>query len=174
MINTIVLRKHGTIASLLFDVPALAFLYFVPALSHLFAAPIYLLEPMRIVLILAIAHTQRNNAYIIALTLPLFSFIISSHPEIYKSLLIAAELLLNVILFFQLSKNFRNRFAVMLSSILISKIFYYMLKYFMINFGCIHSSLVTTPLLLQGITTLLFSVYIFFILPENRGEKEFH
>ncbi len=43
-------------------------------------------------LILAIAHTSRKNAYLIALTLPLFSLLISAHPSLIKTSLITGEL----------------------------------------------------------------------------------
>ena len=91
--------------SIVLDIFALAFIYFVPTISHLLNIPLYLIEPMRIMLILAIVHTSKKNAYIIALTLPLFSFLVSAHPNIFKVLLITAELVLNVWLFFELSKK---------------------------------------------------------------------
>jgi len=38
--------------TILFDILAILFIYFVPVLSHLTALPIYYFEPMRILLIL--------------------------------------------------------------------------------------------------------------------------
>ena len=106
MANTISLdRSNQHVKSALLDIFALVFVYFVPTLSHLAQLPLYLLEPMRIMLILAIAHTTRKNAYLLALTLPLFSFVISMHPSLVKSILITAELLLNVWLFYFLLKK---------------------------------------------------------------------
>ena len=57
------------------DFSLLLLIYFLPALSHLFAFPIYYLDPMRIALVVALVHTSKKNAFIIALTLPLFSFL---------------------------------------------------------------------------------------------------
>lgn len=153
--------------SIVLDIFALAFIYFVPTISHLLNIPLYLVEPMRIMLILAIVHTSKKNAYIIALTLPLFSFLISAHPNIFKVLLITAELVLNVWLFFELSKR-TNKFVAMLSSILISKIFYYLLKFGLISFAILQTGLISTPIYLQLITSVVFSGYLFFIIRRNQ------
>ena len=59
---------------------ALVFIYATPTLSHLVSFPIYYSEPVRIFLIFTMVHTQKKNAYVLALTLPLFSFLVSSHP----------------------------------------------------------------------------------------------
>ena len=82
------------------DFLAIAFIYFIPSISHLFSFPVYLFEPMRIMLILCVAHSSKKNAYLIALTLPVFSFIISSHPSLLKTAIMTAELTLNMFLFF--------------------------------------------------------------------------
>jgi len=78
--------------SLALDFIALAIIYFIPTLTHLFSFPLYYIEPMRIMVILAIAHTTKRNAYLLALTLPLFSLLVSGHPILYKSLLMSVEL----------------------------------------------------------------------------------
>lgn len=149
--------------SIILDIFALTFIYFVPTISHLLNIPIYLVEPMRIMLILAIAHTSKKNAYIIALTLPLFSFLISSHPNIFKVLIITAELVMNVWLFYELSKK-TNQFVAMLSSILLSKVFYYLIKFALISFAVLQTGLFSTPIYLQLITSVVFSGYLFFIV----------
>jgi hypothetical protein len=164
------MATHGNLVSsrvnyksIIFDILALAFIYFVPALSHLFNVPIYLIEPMRIMLILAMVHTTKTNAYLIALTLPLFSFLISSHPNIFKGMIITAELLLNVWLFFEISKRITNKFLSMLSAIVISKLVYYLLKFGLISFAVLESGLISTPIYLQVITSVIFSGYLYLI-----------
>lgn len=153
--------------SIVLDILALAFIYFVPTISHLLNVPLYLVEPMRIMLILAIAHTKKKNAYLIALTLPLFSFLISGHPNIFKAVIITMELLLNVWLFYELTKR-TNQFVAMLSSIILSKIFYYLLKFGLISFAVLQTGLISTPIYLQVITSLVFSGYLFFIFRRNQ------
>jgi len=156
------------IRTLLIDFLALLFIAFAPALSHLVALPIYMLEPMRIMLIISIAHTSRKNSYIIALLLPLFSFIISAHPSVFKTLLISAELLLNVFLFSLLLKYIKNVFVSVLSSIILSKIFYYTTKFGMLNLGLINGELISTPIYLQVIVTLLLSGYLFLFYKKEK------
>lgn len=156
------------IRTLLIDFLALLFIAFAPALSHLVALPIYMLEPMRIMLIISIAHTSRKNSYIIALLLPLFSFIISAHPSVFKTLLISAELLLNVFLFSLLLKYIKNVFVSVLSSIILSKIFYYTIKLGMLNLGLIDGELISTPIYLQVIVMLLLSGYLFLFYKKEK------
>lgn len=147
--------------TLIIDLFAILLITFAPALSHLFALPIYMLEPMRILLIISIVHTSRKNSYIIALLLPVFSFVISTHPSIFKTLLISSELLVNVFLFTFLLNYFKNTFAAILTSIALSKIFYYSVKFVLIGAGLIDGGLISTPIYLQIIIAALLSVYLF-------------
>jgi len=155
------LTSQKTIGYILFDIIALAFIYFVPTISHMLNFPLYLIEPMRIALILALVHTTKRNAYIIAITLPLFSFLVSAHPVFYKMLLISGELILNVWLFYLVYSKTKNAFASILSSILLSKALYYLAKFLIIALIIKSSdSIISTPLYIQGITTLVFSGYL--------------
>lgn len=152
------------IRAVVIDVFALAFIYFVPTISHMLNLPVYLIEPMRIMLIIAIAHSTRKNAYIIALTLPLFSWAISMHPNLYKMMLITSELVFNVWLFYFLVNKIGSKFTAMLLSIFISKIFYYAIKFLLISLLLLDTGLISTPIYLQLITTFVFSAYIYFML----------
>lgn len=160
-------KTEKSLKSILFDILALTFIYFVPAISHMLSFPVYLLEPMRIMLILSLAHTNRNNAYIIALTLPLFSFLISSHPSGLKTALISFELLLNIWLFFTLSGVLKNQFISMFLSIGLSKLAYYLMKYMLLSAALMSGDLITTPIYIQVITTTVFSAYIYLISRRN-------
>ena len=155
--------SSSIIKSSVFDLLAIGFIYIVPVISHLFALPIYYLEPMRLMLILGIAHTSKKNAYILALTLPLFSFIISAHPVFLKTMLISAELLLNVWLYFFLVEKIKNQFGSIFLSIAISKVIYYIVKFGLLSVLLLEGSLVSTPIYVQVITMSLFSVYIFLL-----------
>lgn len=158
--NTTSLNRIN-IKSIIFDIVAITFIYFIPALSHLLNLPVYLIEPMRLMLILALVHTTKQNAYIIAVTLPLFSFIISAHPVLPKMILIAFELSLNVFLFYLLLKKFKNTFLPVLLSIIGSKVVYYIIKFGLIQLAVLKSGLISTPIFIQLIMTLLFSTYLF-------------
>lgn len=163
-----VLIGKSKIKIYIFDLIAVAAIYLVPSLSHLLNFPVYLIEPMRLVIILALVHTSRANAFTIAVTLPLFSFLISSHPSLVKASLMTTELVLNVFLFFVLYKNFSNKFLVAITSILLSKIYYYLIKIFLINFALLGGDLFATPVYIQIIMTIIFSTYVYFALRNKR------
>jgi len=133
----------------------------VPTISHLFSLPIYLIEPMRLMLIFALVHTSKANAFIIALSMPAFSYIISGHPILPKMILISFELLLNVLLFYGLVKKLKFLFPSIILSILLSKAIYYLLKFELINFAIMDTELFSTPIYLQLIMTLIFSLYLY-------------
>lgn len=149
------------IRTIVFDLMALLAIYLVPTVSHFLSFPVYYLEPMRIMLILAIAHTNRKNAYIIALTLPIFSLLISTHPSIIKTALITAELFLNVWLYFFISQKLSNKFFSMFLSILSSKIFYYLTKILLVNLALISGDAIATPIYIQIIMLFILSGYIY-------------
>jgi hypothetical protein len=155
------LTKKNTLTSLLLDLGALTFIYLVPTISHLTNLPVYLIEPMRLMLIFALVHTNKTNAFIIALTMPLFSFLVSGHPVFPKMLLIAFELTLNVYLFYFLARKIKSVFPAIFLSIIVSKIIYYLLKFGLVSMAFIDGSVISTPLTIQLITTIVFSLYLF-------------
>jgi len=156
------------IKNIVFDLVALLAIYLVPAVSHLLSFPVYYLEPMKIMLILAVAHTSRKNAYLIALTLPLFSFLISAHPSLIKTSLITGELLLNVWLFFFLSEKLSHKTLSIFLSIIASKIFYYLVKLLLINSVLMSGELISTPIYIQLIMLFVFSGYIYLMSFDKR------
>ncbi len=163
------LNKRKTIISVLIDLFALSFIYYVPTISHLISLPLYLIEPMRLMLIIALVHSSKANAYLLALTLPLFSFIISGHPVFPKMLLITFELVFNVVLFFGLTKKIKYIFPSILLSIILSKVAYYIIKFGLIKITIIHSDLFSTPIYIQVITSLVFSSYLYIFYKKNKS-----
>jgi hypothetical protein len=171
MENTIVHPLSiSKIKNIVFDLLALLFIYLVPAISHLFSFPVYYLEPMRIMLILAIVHTTKKNAYLIAFTLPLFSLLISAHPSIIKTSLVTAELLLNGWLFFFISKKLSNKTLSIFLSIIVSKLFYYAVKFLLVTSALIGGDLIATPIYIQIIMLFVLSGYIYFMSFDRRGK----
>ena len=157
------------IKNIVFDLLALLLIYLVPAISHLLSFPVYYLEPMRIMLILAIVHTTRKNAYLIAFTLPLFSLLISAHPSLIKTSLVTGELLLNVRLFFFLSEKLSNKSLSIFLSIVVSKLLYYFAKFLLINSVLMSGDLISTPIYIQLIMLFVFSGYIY-LMNLDRGK----
>lgn len=166
----IALTNNRKAIYLLFDLAAIAFIYFVPAISHMLNVPLYLLEPMRIILILAMVHTHKMNAYVLAATIPFFTFLISGHPILPKAFLISGELVLNVFLFFVLLRAFKVKFTAIVTSIILSKMVYYMLKFALIQAAVLEMGLVTTPIWIQLAMTMVFSGYVVFFFRKNLTE----
>jgi len=162
------LLQKSTIISVLIDIGALAFIYLVPTISHIINLPVYLIEPMRLMLIFALVHTNKKNAYLIALTMPLFSFLISGHPLLPKMILITFELSLNVFLFYFLVNKIKRTFPSILLSIVLSKVVYYLIKFIMIKMTILNSGLISTPIYIQIITTLVFSSYLFIFFKNHQ------
>lgn len=147
---------------------ALAFVYLAPALSHLTGLPVYMLEPMRLMVIIAMAHGSRNIALILASTLPLFSFLVSGHPELLKMVIISGELVLNVSLFFFLKHKYLRVFPAALLSVAISKLLCYLAYWPVFSFQFIVSEAEPLFLAVQIITTLIFSFYLMIILKNKK------
>jgi hypothetical protein len=158
------LSRTSLINSIVINSAALVLIYFTPAISHLLNFPLYLIEPMRLMLILAMVHSNRQNAFLLAVSLPLFSFAVSGHPVFYKMLLISAELTLNVWLYYFFLKTFKNSFFAMLTGILISKTVYYLLKALLISLVIAEPGLFATPIYMQIVTTIVFSGYAYLML----------
>jgi hypothetical protein len=148
---------------LLIDVVLLVALYLVPGISHLTALPLYMFEPMRIALVVALLFTNRSNAYFIAVTIPLASVMLTGHPEPLKAVLMCIEFSLLVATYGYLRQGIRlPAFAALTGAILLSKIVYYTMKSVALSAGWLAGSLVSTPVHIQlGLaigTAALFSL----------------
>ncbi len=161
VLNAVNVRLN--VKTYLIDFSLLLLIYFLPAISHLFAFPVYYLDPMRIAMAVALIHTSKKNAYLIALTLPLFSFLISSHPQLVKSFLLSAELFINLTLFFLLKDKLKNVFTSLLLSIFISKAVYYSIKFILIYYMMLNDKLFSTPIYFQLISAIMVSSYVYVI-----------
>jgi hypothetical protein len=152
--------EKKNIKDILFDLASFALITLTPALSHVSTLPVYLLEPMRIVLLLSLVHTSKKNTYLLTVALPLFSFLISSHPSFFKAALISSELALNIFLFFMLTKMMKSYFGAALVSIFVSKLYYYFMKFGMLQTGLLGGELTASPIWLQTVLTLVFAAYV--------------
>ncbi len=166
--TTTFIKYNVLIKSILVNTLAICVIYFTPALSHLLNFPLYLIEPMRLMLVFALVHTNKKNAYLLALTLPIVSFLISGHPVFFKMLLIAFELSFNVLLFYLLIKSVSNLFMAAIGSILLSKLAYYGIKYLLLKSLLLNGTLISTPLYIQIIMSLAFTLYIYFALKHKK------
>lgn len=154
----------------LIDFLILSFIYFLPAVSHLTSLPLYYAEPMRIAVLFSLFHTNKINTFLIAITLPLFSMIASSHPALVKTFLISGELLLNLGLFYFLVRK-TNVFTALFISIVLSKLVYYSLKFLFIQVQLINTELFSTPVIFQWIVSIALSLYGGIVL--NSGNRKY-
>jgi len=152
------------------DFIGLLFIYFVPAISHMLSVPLYYIEPMRLMVIIAMINSSKRNSYLIALSLPVFSFLISSHPIFPKMLIMTLELGLNVWLFYMFARLMRNYFYAMLLSVVLSKGVYYLLGYMAVQMSYMSSGeMSTSPLYIQAIVTVVFSMYVFIMFSRKEA-----
>jgi len=165
-------RKSGITKGFILDFIAVAFIYFIPSLTHLINLPVYLIEPMRLMLILSMVHSGRFNSLLLAMTLPLFSFLVSAHPAAGKMLIITAELVLNVFLFYFFLGRFKRPFFAMISSIILSKLMAYALYFVFFSMVFVRSEAEISFLLIQLITTILFSSYTGLFLMTKKQQVE--
>lgn len=145
---------------ILFDICALLVLGNIPAMSSTFSFPVYMFEPMRVLLYLAIAHTNRKNAYVLSVLFPLFSFVTASHPSLIKSGLLGIEMLLNLWIFYYLTGKKKDVFIASIAAIFIAKTVYYSLKFSALSTGAMTGSLMATPAGYQLAILILVSGYL--------------
>ena len=156
------------VAIILTDLIALVFVFFTRDISILLNFPIYLLDPMRIMVMVAIMHSHRYNACALALLLPLFSYVISSHPYLIKTSLISIELILNILLFYYLI--FRTHpFVAMLVAVVSSKVVYYGLKIVVVKMNWLDMEIISTPLWIQAIMAVVFGLYAWIVWRKKVG-----
>ena len=151
--------------TIIIDLIVLFLVVFVPAISHILPFPVYFIDPMRIMLFIGfLLSKSTQNGILLAIVIPLFSMIVTGHPILYKACLISAELSFNIWLFVFLKQKFSayTYFAI-ISSIVASKVFYYLLKYAFLSLGLISGSLISTSILIQvfvlAILSLAFTKY---------------
>lgn len=164
------ITQQNLLQVVLLDILSGIAIYCIPAISHMVTYPLYYFDPMRCIILLGfLRYRNKWNSAFLALTLPLISYFISGHPIIFKSLIISAELLINVFLLSYFLKKEMNSFFAVCGSIITSKIAYYLLKLLAIKLSFVHTNVVDTDLIFQ----IAVCVVIAFIwtLIENRNNE---
>ena len=156
--------------SLIISLCGILFIYFLPDISSLLNIPLYLFEPMRVIIIIAIVYISKENAYILAVLLPAVSYLFSNHPSLIKTFILSGDLLLNIFLYFSLIKFKVNKFLSMVISIVLSKTSYYLIKFICIKLSWLTGDLIATPIEYQLAIIIVLSGYIYFMdkLPFNK------
>ena len=151
------------IKSLLINLGGILIICFLTEISGLSGIPFYLFEPMRVIIIIAIVHTSKENAYILALLLPATSYLFSNHPSVIKTFILSGDLLLNIFLYFSLIKFKVNKFLLISMCIVASKLAYYLVKYLLIQFSVLNGDLIATPLYIQILIVIFLSSYVYLV-----------
>ena len=164
MNRILTLDRMVVLKVLVLDMLSVLAVYTIPAISHMLAYPLYLFDPMRLIVLMGfMVYRNKWNSCALALTLPLVSFILSGHPVAFKNGLIVVELLTNVLLLsFMLSRRFNSTVS-LVSSIFVSKLVYYGLKFGAISYGLLNAELVATDWIYQmivvGLICLMWYVW---------------
>lgn len=138
------LHKHGN--TILIDMALLALLYLLPSFSHVTALPLYMFEPMRVALLIALLFTNRSNAFFLAFTIPLASAMVTGHPVPFKAVMMGIELSILVAAYSYLVQRARvPAFAALTAAIVLSKLIYYTMKFAALKAGLLAGSLISTP-----------------------------
>ncbi|MCS7052865.1 MAG: hypothetical protein NZM09_03915, partial [Ignavibacterium sp.] len=133
----------------------------VPILSHITDIPFYYLEPMRLISILIYISFNKKNGLIYALYMPLLNTLVTGHPTFFKSVLIATELLINLYLIDFLSRKSKLAFTLQLFiSIVLSKIYYYLLKLLLLNVSILQGELFSSDLTIQLVFIIINVIII--------------
>jgi len=142
-------------------------MYLLPTLSHLTGLPLYQLEPMKLSVIFAIIFLDKRFSQFIAISVPIFSFLISGHPFLPKAIIIAFELIVFVKIFYYLNRKNQGLLVATLLSMVISKTVYYLMKYSVISAGLLKMNLLSTPIINQIVIIIAYSILVKFIYSEK-------
>lgn len=128
----------------------------VPTLSHLFAFPLYHLNPMLLVLLAGMLLVpDKRNALLLALLLPLVSMMAVGMPTPLKALCMMAELSAVVLISGRFSVQ---GFVPMLLAIIGGKVVYYLLKALLLAPAVLVSTPVLTQLIVAVAAAMLFAL----------------
>ena len=165
------LSKQNILNILLLDSIILAAIYFIPAVSHITRIPLYLLEPMRLLLFTSVLFLPqiKGNQVFLASTMPLVSFFISDHPVFLKGIIMSVELVANIVLLYWLKRK-ASLFIAVFFSIVLSKALYYIIKIALVSCGLLKMEIITTSILVQVLVALILALMFNIIV----GKKMFY
>lgn len=168
-----IVLSNPMIRTIITDVIVFLLVYLIPAFSHITPFPLYLAEPMRIIMLGGyFMSTNRINTYFIAFTIPLFSMMTTGHPVLFKSFLIGFELMGNVFFLDIFLKRWSKfAFPALITSIILSKLLYYFMKYLFIIWDLIDGKLLSTSIQLQLYSALGISFFYYLVISFRNRNK---
>lgn len=148
--------RQMSVRTIVVDALLLTTACLVPTLSHLFAFPLYHLNPMLLVLLAGMLLVpDKRNALLLALLLPLVSMMAVGMPTPLKALCMMAELSAVVLISGRFSVQ---GFVPMLLAIIGGKIVYYLLKALLLAPAVLVSTPVLTQLIVAVAAAMLFAL----------------
>ena len=153
--NTTLVKKNTALAICLTDVALLAAACLVPAVSHIVGLSVGVLNPMLLLLLGSmLLVSDRRNAYLLALLMPLCSYLLVGVPSFAKMVCLCGELAA-VVAFFALFSSKMHTLPAVLLAMVVAKGCYYGLKAVLVG-----GVLFATPLALQ-LPIMLLTAFVF-------------
>ncbi|MGC8864471.1 MAG: hypothetical protein ACP5O2_02005 [Bacteroidales bacterium] len=145
------------------DLVAVGVIVFMPQIVKTTGLPVYLMEPMRVLTLIALAHTGKINALVLAIGLPLLGFFSEGHPAEIKAGIMATELTINVLIFYALYSRIPAIWALPLA-IIVAKGIYYLLKWAAVSIALLPPPIMATPISYQLAVLVIMSLYVWWYL----------
>jgi len=153
-------RKY-LLQGIVIDVIVISVFVLIPTISHIINYPMYLFDPMKIILLLAFLSTKNENVFFLIITIPISSWIISGHPIFPKFILIILENLTVFTLYLIFYRQFNiNKLVLFNLAIIIGKLVYYSLKTVYIKFGILQGEIFSTNIKFQLASVILLNLII--------------
>lgn len=144
------------------DATILLILFALPTISHQLPFPLFLIEPMRIMVLASYLFTNKQNGLMIGMAIPIFSSLTSGHPIFLKSILISLELVSMLLVLDYLKSKINDLFSLTIA-IFISKAIYYCFKALFIIYGFLGQPLISTSFKFQLISPIMLLIILFII-----------
>ena len=146
------------IHTLCVDVVIVSIAMLIPVFSHL-TFPIYQFNPILFLLMLSIPYcNNRWNAHILAMVIPLLSFLIIGMPTLTKVYCMVIEYNVVLYVYFLLQDKMATRhlssmFVMMFFAILVGKCAYYLSKTILVG-----TMIIDTPVIIQFISSIVIAL----------------
>lgn len=157
-----VLRKEDVARIVIIDTILVSLVLIVPIVVHALGISVRYIEPMRLSLFASVLLvSDRKNAYVLAIILPMLSMCVMGMPVWYKAVLMSIELYANVFLYYRMCGRKANPFVAVLISIIASKALYYFLKYILIRMAFFPQGALIDNVVPQLIVALLIAAFFY-------------
>lgn len=161
--NTTIAKTQSFGRTALIDVVLLTVACLVPTLSHLFALPLYHLNPMLLVLLAGmLLVSDKRNAFLLAVLLPVVSMVAVGMPTPLKALCMVPELLTVALvssLLISRSHSYWTMLGSMVAAMLCGKVVYYALKALVLSPAVLISTPVLTQLVVVMAAAAIFAAF---------------